>query len=210
MMTKSMIPRRINPIPRIPGFVDGYVLDYHFTCSPGLGSDPYVPENPQRTQLGEYIYNVKYKNIDNALRIKFINDIINIMEGFIISNMRGWLTEIQCIVSAPASVKREKQPVSLISEGLASRLNLPFHDILFKSKTSPPMKNIEDFEERKALLKDVIKVKNSLSAKNILIIDDIFDSGATLRRSIEVLLEQNIARKVFALVLTRTASTKNR
>jgi len=43
-----------------------------------------------------------------------------------------------------------------------------------------------------------------VKAKSILLLDDLIESGATLRRAAEVLLKDGGAGAIYALVLTRT------
>jgi len=62
-----------------------------------------------------------------------------------------------------------------------------------------------DIEQRKANLKDAFKVVNqtAIENKHILLIDDVFTTGATCNEAAGILLKQG-AKKVDALVLART------
>jgi phosphoribosylpyrophosphate synthetase len=46
--------------------------------------------------------------------------------------------------------------------------------------------------------------RGDVRGKSILLVDDLIESGSTLRRTAEVLLKEGGARAVYALVLTRT------
>jgi predicted amidophosphoribosyltransferase len=113
---------------------------------------------------------------------------------------------IDCVVPAPFSINRKTQPVVCFAQKLAQSLDLSFNDALLKKgKTSMQMKNIDSWEERRSVLSKTVQVKkDSVKNRTILLVDDIIESGSTLRRSIEVLLNDGNARAVFALVLTRT------
>ncbi|ENT1304660.1 TPA: ComF family protein, partial [Neisseria gonorrhoeae] len=67
-----------------------------------------------------------------------------------------------------------------------------------------PLKNIEEKSEKLEILNNSITIDNiDLSNKNILVIDDLFDSGATLEISTEKLFSKN-ARSVIVLAMTKT------
>ena len=76
---------------------------------------------------------------------------------------------------------------------------------MVKVKATPQMKNIDDWAERQRLLAEAVQAgKDDVRGKSILLVDDLTESGSTLRRSAEVLLGDAGARAVYALVLTRT------
>ena len=66
------------------------------------------------------------------------------------------------------------------------------------------MKNIPIWERPSALEGAIQSGKTDVAGKSILLIDDLIDSGSTLRRAASVLLENGEAASVYALVLTRT------
>jgi predicted amidophosphoribosyltransferase len=67
------------------------------------------------------------------------------------------------------------------------------------------MKNIDDWAERQAVLTEAVQVGDvDVRGKIILLVDDLIESGSTLRRAAEVLLKDGTAQAVYALVLTRT------
>ncbi|ENW8341454.1 ComF family protein, partial [Neisseria gonorrhoeae] len=75
---------------------------------------------------------------------------------------------------------------------------------LRKSSSHTPLKNIEEKSEKLEILNNSITIDNiDLSNKNILVIDDLFDSGATLEISTEKLFSKN-ARSVIVLAMTKT------
>jgi len=178
-------------------WVEGYVLDYHTISSTPTG-DPYYRFDTKRTDLGELLYRFKYRSAG----IVALNDILDTVEQFV----RGWKPPIECIVPAPASVGRKAQPVVEIARGLAARLRLPvFEDAVAKIKATTQMKNVDDWAERQRLLAEAVQVgKDDVKGRSILLVDDLIESGSTLRRASDVLLWDGRARAVYALVLTRT------
>jgi predicted amidophosphoribosyltransferase len=74
-----------------------------------------------------------------------------------------------------------------------------------KIEKTPSMKNVDDWYERQRILGKAIQIgKDDVTGKSILLLDDLIQSGATLRRAAEVLLNDGKAKTIYALVLTRT------
>jgi len=178
-------------------WVEGYVLDYHTVSSTPTG-DPYYRFDTKRTELGELLFRVKYR----AGGSDVVADIVDTAEQFV----GGWKPPIDCVVPAPPSLTRKTQPAVEVARGLAARLRIPmFEDAIVKVKTTPQMKNIDDWSERQRVLAEAVQAgQNDVKGKSILLFDDLIESGSTLRRAAEVLLKDCGARAIYALVLTRT------
>ncbi len=186
-------PMKLPPKP----WVEGYVLDYHTISSTPTG-DPYYRFDTKRTELGELLFRLKYR----AGGSDVVADIVDTAEQFV----GGWKPPIDYVVPAPASLTRNTQPAVEVARGLAARLCIPvFEDAIVKVKTTPQMKNIDDWSERQRVLAEAVQAgQNDVKGKSILLFDDLIESGSTLRRAAEVLLKDGGARAVYALVLTRT------
>ena len=186
---------KINPMKLAGPWVDGRVLDFHTVSSTWTG-DPYHYDT-KRTELGERVYRLKYGGA-TAL----IADIVDTAESF----LKEWKPDIECVVPAPPSRSRNSQPVVEIAKELAKRLNLPlYEDALVKSVTTPQMKDIKEWSEREKLLREAIQAgSGDLKGKSILLVDDLIQSGSTVRRVTEVLMKERGARAVYTLVMTRT------
>ena len=186
-------PMRLAPKP----WVEGYVLDYHTVSSTPTG-DPYYRFDTKRTELGERVFRLKYRNGGAPV----LADIVDTAENFI----REWTPPVECIIPAPASLNRKSQPVIEIVRELANRLKIPIYEgAVRKVKPTPQMKNIDDWAERQAVLKEAVQAGDAdVRGKIVLLVDDLIESGSTLRRAAEVLLTDASAKAVYALVLTRT------
>jgi predicted amidophosphoribosyltransferase len=77
---------------------------------------------------------------------------------------------------------------------------------LNKTKATPQMKDIGDFSERVAALESAFVAGKNLAGKTILLIDDLFQSGATMNVAARTLKEQGHVKAVHAIALTRTRS----
>jgi len=186
-------PMKLPPKP----WVEGYVLDYHTVSSTPTG-DPYFRFETKCTELGELLFRLKYRTGGSDV----VADIVDTAEQFV----GGWKPPIDCVVPAPPSLTRKTQPAVEVARGLAARLRIPmFEDAIVKVKTTPQMKNIDDWSERQRVLAEAVQAgQNDVKGKSILLFDDLIESGSTLRRAAEVLLKDCGARAIYALVLTRT------
>jgi len=173
----------------------GYVLDYHSISAVPTG-DPYHPFEMKYTELGGRLYRSKYRSDASVLP-----DILDTAEGFV----RGLGVAIDCLVPAPPSMRRASQPVVQLARELARRLGVPTLEAAVKKvNETPSMKNIPDWVERQKVLGDAVQAgSDEVRGRTVLLVDDLVESGSTLRRVAEVLLGRG-AVAVYALALTRT------
>lgn len=193
MAAVKISPMKLPPRP----WVEGYVLDYHTVSSTPTG-DPYYRFDTKRTALGELLFQLKYRTGGSGI----LADIVDTAKEFV----GQWKPPIDCIVPAPPSVARKTQPAVDVARELATRLGLPvFENAIVKVKSTPQMKNIDDWFERQRVLAEAVQAgPKDVQGKSVLLFDDLIESGSTLRRAAEVLLKDGGARAVYALVLTRT------
>ena len=187
---------KVNPMKLKGPWTEGFVLDFH-SLSATPTNDPYHPFDIKRTELGELLYRFKYSGQRDVLK-----DIVDTTEEFV----RKWKPVIDLIVTAPPSMKRRSQPVVEIAVALAACLEIPIcKDAVRKVKETPSMKNVPGSFERQKLLAEAIQAgEDDVRDKRILLFDDLTDSGSTLGRVAQLLIEERGANAVFALALTRT------
>jgi predicted amidophosphoribosyltransferase len=177
-------------------WVDGFVLDRHVLSSRPVG---YVGEHMQfettRSPLGELVYQLKYRNGPP-------DDIVETALTFVVER---WTGSIDCVVLPPPSLHRTRQPVALIAEGIAESLGVPaLLNAAVKATATQQMKNVP-LHERAPLLSDAIQPggTDSVLGKRLLLVDDLWETGSTLRRVAEVLGKLG-ASEIRALAMTRT------
>jgi competence protein ComFC len=177
-------------------WVDGFVLDFHSTGAIPTG-DPYHPFEMTYTELGSRLYRFKYRS-DHAV----FDDIVDTAVNFV----NNWGPTVDCIVVSPPSMRRDSQPTIELGRAIAGGLGVPlYEDAVRKAKDTPPMKNVSSWDERRVLLAEAIQAgEQDVKGKSVLLFDDLIQSGSTLRRVAEVLLEIGGVGAVHALVLTRT------
>lgn len=186
------------------GSWDGcYVLDKHILSSECIGEDEFghLKFDTTRTQMGELVFQIKYRDNYSVL-----GTIIDTIVDFIIN---VWKISIDLILPVPPSKQnRAIQPVEAIADGVGKKLGVEVsNSILMKVKDTSqlPLKNITDQSKREELLRDAFKVINGAVAnKNVLVLDDLFDSGTTLRIITDVLKKNGKPNKVYVLACTIT------
>ena len=176
-------------------WIEGFVLDRHVLSSQPLG---YLGEHMQfettRSPLGELVYQLKYRNGP-------VDDIVETAVAFVTER---WAGNIDCLVPSPPSLHRARQPVMLIAEGVAKSFGVPeLTNAIEKATATPQMKNVP-IHEREPLLTEAIQPgTDSVQNRRILLIDDLWETGSTLRRVGEVLSKMG-ASEIRAIAMTRT------
>ena len=191
-MTKTN-PRKIDG-----PWADGRVLDLHSTGSEFLGHDEFGREqfDTHRTEVGELLYRLKYRNDPSALE-----EIGVVAEKFI----RTWRIKFDVIVPAPPTRTRRVQPLHQIASELARRFDVPVVKAVAKNAAgAAELKNLREFHERQAVLQGALSVTaHAIAGKRVLLLDDLIRSGATLGAVAAALTEAGAAI-IFAFALTKT------
>jgi ComF family protein len=111
------------------------------------------------------------------------------------------------IVPIPLHPKRQRQrgynQATLLALELAARLQRPVvEDALIRTKATAPQIDL-NIQERWANVRDAFQCQtSSLSGKQVLLIDDVYTTGATLE-SAAVALHRTGARSIWAYTLAR-------
>ena len=194
----------IHPINLSGNWTKGYALDIHTIDSTFIGYNEYGHEvfDTRRSEIGELLYRLKFKSDKTALG-EIIDTVANFLEN-------SWkiVDAIAAIIPVPPSKNRAFQPVLEITKSLSSRLKIPFHDdLLVKTKETPELKDVYEYKKRMELLKNAFDIgSNVLNGKSILLLDDLYRSGATLNAITAILYNQGGVHNVYVLALTRTRS----
>jgi predicted amidophosphoribosyltransferase len=192
----------LHPIKLTGSWQEGFALDMHSISSTFLGYDEYGHQvfDTQRSPIGELLYQLKYKADKTALK-----EIVAVASNFLVTD---WKISVDAIVPVPPSkTDRPFQPVVVIAKGISTSLQISYLDALVKTKGTPELKNIFDYQRRSELLKDAFVIRGpEVKGKNILLFDDLFRSGATLNAITQVLYDIGKVKRVYVLSLTKTRS----
>lgn len=181
----------------------GYAIDLHTISSVYLGDNP--DGQPQfendRSEIGELVNRLKYHSDEMA--IPKIIEIIN-------KNLKNIQAVDFIIPVPPSNLNRTFQPVYRIVEELSKSSSVPFlKDVIYKTNIEE-LKSITNPEKREAVLRDSLKLNSQIDIENriILLIDDVYRSGATVRAVTDLLYNQAKVKSVYLLTMTKTRSNR--
>jgi ComF family protein len=92
-----------------------------------------------------------------------------------------------------------------IAKIFAHQFNFKILDnILIRKVDNPPQAKIENYEQRYKNIKNIFEVRSPglINGQNIILIDDVFTSGATLQEAAKI-LKNNGAKKIIGLTIAR-------
>lgn len=187
---------------RISGrWSNGFALDVHTTSSEVHGHDEYGHPRfeTNRSEIGELLYKAKYHS-DKSVIPAIAEAVASFVESF--------LPAMDLIVAVPPSTPRREQPLMLIARAVAAKINVSIsEDCVWKIRETPQLKNAYDYDQRWRLLDGAFDVDSALVAgKTLLLLDDLYRSGATLNAITSALYDKGNAKDIFALTITRTRS----
>lgn len=181
----------------------GFAYDVHTLDSVYLGPDEFGHKRFETTRsiMGELVYKLKYKN-DKSVT-KNIVDLLDKYKG---------IAKYDAIIPAPHSKQnRPYQPVDEIAIELGKRRNVDVLIGFLEKKEGPKeLKDITNLEDRIQELKEVtfISSEKNISGQKVLLLDDLYRSGATLSVSTALLYEQAKVSGVSILTMTKTKSNR--
>ncbi len=194
----------------------GVALDLHTKASFPIFDEEnrIVGWNTIRTEIGEQLYKLKYVDEPIAQKKRRAEGLAREMADAIFWLWDSLSTQVEIdknewrLLSVPPSKKRSFQPVEEIKSALMDIIGLS-SSIFIRKKDYKELKNIDDEQERiQALWNAFDVVDGGLEGKNVIVIDDLYRSGATLEAVTRVLKTQGCAKNVFVITLTKTRTKR--
>ncbi|MGH9795563.1 MAG: ComF family protein [Candidatus Acidiferrales bacterium] len=184
------------PLRIVGNWREGYALDYHTVSSIHTHDDEFGRPRfeTKRTPLGELLYRLKYRREDAGAEP---------LADAAAALVRSWNRGVQVIVPVPPSKARSRQPLALVARALGQRLSIPVANAVYKAQGTPELKDVNDRIERLKMLQGAHTVARALvEGKKVLLLDDLYQSGATMNAVAGALYAQGGASDVYALALT--------
>lgn len=176
----------------------GFALHIHTISSNYLGEDQWghAQFSTTRSPVGELLYQLKYRQDSKA-----VDQLAEAAAEFC---QMTWKLKIDAIIPAPPSQTRRIQPVAVVASKLAELLGVSVCEGLKKVKKTPQLKDLNDYDERTQALEDAFEVDpKETQGKRLLLVDDIYGSGATVRTIAQVLAKNGGTKAVYLLTLTK-------
>ena len=155
----------------------------------------------RRTPVGELAFRLKYLGDFSVIHllIQKINELIQVHPK---------IAQVDAIIPMPSSIQRKKDPVSILARELAKQIEVNFWPVLVKSRKTEQQKQFQTLAQKKANVSNAFRLQTSIKGKRVLVVDDLFDSGATLEE-VTKLLKQAGADTVNVLTITRTIHSEH-
>ena len=181
----------------------------HPVCQRKYGLDGLWSLGLYEKPLKTAIQKLKYK------RVKLLaEDLVNLTVDYWARNQPFLLDEIKkdrgeswVVVPVPLHKSRENwrgfNQSALFGQILAERIGLKYQNVLVKAKNTKPQVGLEAHERRENI-KSASSLSNlqTLSSKNIILVDDVWTTGATMKECCFV-LKRSGAKRVWGLTLAR-------
>jgi predicted amidophosphoribosyltransferase len=177
----------------------GYAFDVHTIRSEYKGENTYGHPlfETIRSPMGQFLYELKFKQEFPAIE--------KIMELLLKEHtFNDFVSMIDIILPVPPSNKyRRLQPVVLIAQEIAKIFKKELRQDILTSSNSEEVKNL-DMHEKYAIIQKSLSIEGKIDkSKNILVFDDVFDSGSTLLAMTNALIEREYTN-IFVFTLTKT------
>lgn len=173
-----------------------YALDEHTVSSALLPTGEF---DTTRTEIGEALYRLKYCG-DRGQVQPLARELADFLSGWV--DCLRW----EVMIPVPPSLERRFQPVYEIADAAGKQLGLRVDfDYLQKVRTTQAVKQLEDVSSRAHELAGAFTVADlRYSGKRVLLFDDIFRSGETVREITKTLQSQGQVQLVDVVTLTKT------
>lgn len=190
-------------IKKIEGSWDrGFALHKHTLSSVYLGQDEWGHDryDTTRSEPGEALYQLKYQNDWNQ---------IEPLAAQVATTLLPLFGEIGLIIPMPASTIRARQPVNELANALGRLTGIPVFDGMIVKAPAPPgstpLKNLHTRAEKDAALAGRISINECIEGKgrwNALLLDDLFDTGATMDAVCQALRGYQKINHIYAATIT--------
>ena len=178
---------RSHPRPLAGPWKVGWALGFHSSFS---GSDW------KRSGVGNMTFRLKYRGDSSALK-PLVDEAIRLCRD------HPDLTKVDAIVPVPPSTARALDPVGSFCEELGRALSLPVRPVVKRTRKTQPQKQMRTLAQKRANVAGAFTVSANVRGQRVLVVDDLYDSGATLEETVRTLCRAG-AENACVLTLTRT------
>lgn len=191
----------INPIQLYGNWDLGYALDVHTLNSILIGEDAFGHPRFEstRSDIGELLFQFKYRYRYDAL-----DEIADTVCSFLANHPE--MTQVDTIIPVPPTKHRDYQPTYEIADEVAKRLHVYCCINVLENNSSIEAKSLS-YEDKHKSQQGIVKVRNATRKHSTLLIDDLFQSGATLSRCVDLLRTDPLIDKIYVLTITKTKNS---
>lgn len=187
----------INPIRLTGPWNEGFALDFHVLSSKFIRNNVYGrPEfDNMYSNMGNLIYSFKYRYDYNKLY-----DIIQLAKPFV--NEWKALENVDFVIPVPPSKPRMYQPTEEIAREIATLIEAGYSNKVLRKITTEESKGLL-LEDKRQIRGSIKKELEATNKHNTLLVDDLYQSGETLKECVRVLKEDKNIDKIYVLTMTK-------
>jgi hypothetical protein len=160
-----------------------------------LALDYHLEDSKTRSDLGAMVYGAKYRHDQESAKVlaDSLTEALRTMPAFMKSDF---------IASMPGNPSKQYHLPDLLVNGMEKRLGMVKRLIIRKIRDTPQVKNMK-LEDKLISLENVFEIDHSIKGKSVLIVDDLYQSGASMW-NIARFLKKSGARMVYGLACVKT------
>ncbi len=179
------------PKPLKGNWDEGFALDFYGRFQGGVKVE---------TELGQQLQGFKYHN-----QKEFAQPLIDKLADFV--RKHSTYQKADVLLAIPSTKKdRTYQPVDLLAQGLSEAVGLKYiPHLLIRIRQTEYQKSMNNIEQKRHNIAGAFGIKHPESVRNqrVLLLDDLFDTGETLKEATRVLKRTGVS-SVYVLTLTKT------
>lgn len=176
-----------HPRPLTGNWHKGFALDFHSS---------YTGANWNRSGIGDLTYRLKYQSDITAIPA-LTEHTCKLFDA------HPDMNQFDIIFPVPSSRQLGFNPVYEFCKELGHVLSRPMKTSITKTRQTKPQKEMQTLPQKRDNVAGAFAINSDITGKCILLVDDLFDSGATLEEITKLLLKHKAAQ-VNVLTLTRT------
>ncbi len=179
---------RPHPRPLDGPWQAGWALDFH---------SRFVGKEQVRGVIGDLVYRYKYQG-EHQLADELAQRWADLL------GTHPEIPQPEAVVPVPPSTPRKFDPVMHLARALAARLGIQaLNTALVKTRSTQPQKELKSMAAKQANVRGAFTTQGAVAGMHLLLVDDLYDSGATLSESARSLGRGHPA-SIVALTLTKT------
>ena len=166
----------------------GWALDFHSRYDGDVAS---------RSTVGELVFRYKYGN-EHPLAQDLAGRWAELLAA------HPGLPQFDAVIPVPPSTRRDFDPVSNLAQALANQLKVPvLANVLIKTRVTRPQKEMKSLAQKQANVAGAFALRGTVRGQRVILLDDLYDSGATLEEAARVLSRGSVGA-IVVLTLTKT------
>lgn len=154
------------------------------------------------------IHYFKYESFENLTPI-LAEILFKYIKNCLLADKNGKLKiKNFTVVPIPLHYRRERQrgfnQSKLLADEISKKIGIQIIECLKRVKNNDPQAKLKNNDEREKNISGCFKIINPelIKNKNILLVDDVFTSGATMNEAVKILKENGV-RRIIALVVAK-------